>query len=85
MHVLLRPWLYGLLYPVGAPLHSKGQRQASKDVTTAAVNLVSIVHVFVAVSGVSTSTAPWAGRKEGVYGPSRLGLRFCPVYVMARS
>lgn len=50
VRVVLGNWLYTLLYPVGAPLHSKGQQQASKDVTTAAVNLVSIVHVAIAVS-----------------------------------
>lgn len=50
VRVLLGEWLYSLVYPVGAPLHSKGQKQASKDVTTAAVNLVSIIHVAVAVS-----------------------------------
>lgn len=46
-------WLYTLLYPVGAPLHSKGQKQAAKDVTTATVNLVSIIHVTICVSAAS--------------------------------
>jgi hypothetical protein len=50
VRVVLGNWLYTLLYPVGAPLHSKGQKQAAKDVTTAAVNLVSIIHVAIAVS-----------------------------------
>lgn len=50
VRVVLGNWLYTLLYPVGAPLHSKGQKQAAKDVTTAGVNLVSIVHVAISVS-----------------------------------
>jgi hypothetical protein len=50
VRVVLGSWLYSLLYPLGAPLHSKGQKQASKDVTTAAVNLVSIIHVAIVVS-----------------------------------
>lgn len=49
VRLCLGSWLYNLLYPVGAPLHSKGQRQAAKDVTTAVVNLVSVVHVVIAV------------------------------------
>lgn len=50
VRIVLGNWLYTLLYPVGAPLHSKGQKQAAKDVTTAAVKLVSIIHVAIAVS-----------------------------------
>lgn len=55
MRVVLGSWLYSLLYPLGAPLHNKGQKQASKDVTTAAVNLVSIIHVTIVVSVTANS------------------------------
>jgi hypothetical protein len=55
--VCLGKWLYTLLYPVGAPLHSKGQKQAAKDVTTATVNLVSIIHVAICVSATSVLVA----------------------------
>lgn len=60
VRVFLSGWLNSLVYPVGAPLHSKGQKQAAKDVTTAAVNLVSVIHVAIAVSSMCSA---------GVLGP----------------
>lgn len=79
VHVLLRPWLYGLLYPVGAPLHSKGQRQASKDVTTAAVNLVSIVHVFVAVPIAVRVLLDPEVYSDTIYGHTQLSVLMCVI------
>lgn len=58
IRVCLGTWLYTLLYPVGAPLHSKGQKQAAKDVTTATVKLVSIIHVAICVSAGNNSVRP---------------------------
>jgi hypothetical protein len=57
VRVFLGSWLKSVLYPLGPPLHSKGQKQAAKDVTTATVNLVSVVHVFIAVSGPDASSS----------------------------
>jgi hypothetical protein len=44
MQLIFRKWVYNKLYPGGAALHSKGQRQAARNTTSGIVKLVSVVH-----------------------------------------
>jgi hypothetical protein len=50
MQLTLRRWVYNKLYPGGAALHSKGQREAARNTTSGIVKLVSVVHNTIQVS-----------------------------------
>jgi hypothetical protein len=63
MQLTLRGWVYNKLYPGGAALHSKGQREAARNTTSGIVKLVSVVHntiqVLMQSLGWATSMLTW--------------------------
>lgn len=56
VHILARGWIYRTIYPNGAPLHKKGQREASRAVTSGVVKLVSTIHNAIQVSTLFSAT-----------------------------
>ncbi|KAF6256067.1 hypothetical protein COO60DRAFT_147992 [Scenedesmus sp. NREL 46B-D3] len=44
MQLTVRGWVCNKLYPGGAALHRKGQREAARNTTSGIVKLVSVVH-----------------------------------------
>lgn len=77
LHILCRGWLYAALYPCGVPLHGKGRREASANVTSGVVKLVSTVFNSIQVPVALAVLAQPEVRSDTIYGHSSLSVGMC--------
>uniref|UniRef100_A0A383WC65 TLC domain-containing protein n=1 Tax=Tetradesmus obliquus TaxID=3088 RepID=A0A383WC65_TETOB len=77
IQLTLRGWVYSKLYPGGAALHSKGQREAARNTTSGVVKLVSVVHNAIQIPIAFMVLLDPAVNHDTIYGHTHLSTLMC--------